>query len=36
MANPTVVNVLRAAAAKISHPNPLEIENGRETLYDSW
>ncbi|CAL2049663.1 unnamed protein product [Caenorhabditis brenneri] len=34
--NPTVANVLRDAALKVEHPNPVELDKGRTTLYDSW
>ncbi|EGT30454.1 hypothetical protein CAEBREN_07212 [Caenorhabditis brenneri] len=34
--NPTVANVLRDAALKVEHPNPVELDKGRTTLYESW
>ncbi|EGT42761.1 hypothetical protein CAEBREN_28691 [Caenorhabditis brenneri] len=34
--NPTVANVLREAAMSVEHPNPVEINEGRTTIYDAW
>uniref|UniRef100_A0A8R1DSC0 Uncharacterized protein n=1 Tax=Caenorhabditis japonica TaxID=281687 RepID=A0A8R1DSC0_CAEJA len=36
IANPTVVNTIRKAAANTEHPNEEERREGRTTLYDSW
>ncbi|CAI2356612.1 unnamed protein product [Caenorhabditis sp. 36 PRJEB53466] len=36
LANPTISNVLREAAASVVQPNEDEQKLGRTTLYDSW